>query len=178
MLRRPSCPPLSTPAAFPALRILLTAALLLAASTAAAGPQYRFAVGAAKPHEERWTGTLTLGLERDWRPFHGGRLSWDAMLVAIDARDGEGPGLDRDVQLAGAGLRWRRSGFINGFAVALATPRTDAISGPVQFVTTIGYGRNGWAVLLKHISNAGFKGRNHGETILELEWAPGRREPD
>jgi hypothetical protein len=147
------------------------------AAPAAERATYRLALGAAKPHEERWATTIAFGLERDWRPFHGGRLSWDGMLMAFDRRDGEGgrAELDRAVLMAAGGLRWRRGGFINGFAVGLATPRTAAISGPLQFVTTLGYGWTHWAVLVQHVSNAGFEGRNHGETMLMLEWSPGAR---
>jgi hypothetical protein len=159
----------------PIVALLLSA---LAAPAGAAEPaEYRVALGAAKPHEQLWATTLSFGVERDWRPFHGGRLSWDGMLIAFDRREGEGGAaeLDRSVLMAAGGLRWRRGGFIKGFAVGLATPRTAAISGPLQFVTTLGYGWTPWAVLVQHVSNAGFTGRNHGETMLMLEWTPGAR---
>jgi hypothetical protein len=158
--------------------VILALWLSLVAPSGAAEPAtFRLALGAAKPHEHLWATTISVGLERDWRPFHGGRLSWDGMLMAFDRREGEGGAaeLDRSVQMVAAGLRWRRGGFINGFAVGLATPRTAAISGPLQFVTTLGYGLTHWAVLVQHVSNAGFTGRNHGETMLMLEWTPGAR---
>lgn len=131
----------------------------------------RVGVGAAAPIEHDWSGVATLAVERYWRRFHGGRLSFDATLFALQGRRGGGDhDLVGDVQTLAFGVRWRHHDWLLGFAPAVASTRTDAISGSLKFVSTAGWqALPCCALLLQHISNGSTHGRNFGETMLLLE---------
>jgi hypothetical protein len=155
----------------PCRRRFAVAALLLAVAAPAAASDWRFHAGAgvAAPLEGRHAAVGSLGVERDWRDFSRGRLAVDATVFGVGARAHDAVGLDRDVQTLAVGLRWRHGGWLLGFAPALATARTEAVSGSLQFVSTLGWQWSCCALLLQHISNAGTNGRNLGETMLMLE---------
>jgi hypothetical protein len=150
-------------------RPVIAALLFLSAPLAAADWNLHVAAGAAAPIDGRYAGAVSLGIERDWREFRDGRLSFDASLIAVGARSRAAAVLDRDVQALAVGLRWRHGRWVLGFAPALATARTDAVSGALQFVSTLGWQWPCCALLLQHVSNAGTNGRNIGENLLLLE---------
>ena len=47
---------------------------------------------------------------------------------------------------------------------------TDALSGNPQFVSTVGWRWDRFALLARHISNASIKQPNDGETMLMATW--------
>jgi hypothetical protein len=143
--------------------------LLAAAPGQAADWHFHLSAGIAETVDGSGSAAaFSVGIERDWQPFRGGRLSWDGSLFAIAGRRGT-TGLDREVQALSVGLRWRSGGLLLGLSPALATARTDAVSGTLQFVTTLGWQWQCCALMLQHISNAGLNGRNMGENMLMLE---------
>lgn len=87
------------------------------------------------------------------------------------------PGSQENVWLAGGGVRWHwttQAG--NRWPVFVETQvlgahgRTDALSGPVQFGTALGWSGERVEILVRHLSNAGLKGPNRGENQLVLGW--------
>ena len=63
-------------------------------------------------------------------------------------------------------LTWKRWYFGSGIALADTDKDNRTLSGPLQFLTAIGWSAERWSVSLRHLSNAGIEGRNHGETFL------------
>ncbi|HVF34991.1 MAG TPA: acyloxyacyl hydrolase [Candidatus Saccharimonadia bacterium] len=63
-------------------------------------------------------------------------------------------------------LTWRRWYTSSGIALADTPKDNRTLSGPLQFLTTIGWSAESWSISLRHLSNAGIEGRNHGETYL------------
>ena len=61
---------------------------------------------------------------------------------------------------------WRRWYGSSGIALADTSKDNRTLSGPLQFLTAVGWSADGWSVSLRHLSNAGIEGRNHGETFL------------
>ena len=150
-------------------------ALSLALMSIDAVAQWRphVAIGGATSIEGKWAATLSAGAERPLpgREWFGGKLSFDITALAFSGRDGVVESdLENSVQALTAGLRWRRNGWLLGFSPGLATARTDAISGMLQFLTTAGYQWRHAAVYLQHLSNGSSNGRNIGETMIMFEW--------
>lgn len=118
--------------------------------------------------------TQTLWLQGEFNPRPWGRWEWRpvASVGWIPGSNGRSAYED-DVWLAGGGgrLRWRHDDgqpgrfFLEGQLLG-ASGRTDAISGPVQFASAAGWSNGRWDVILRHVSNAGTKGANRGETML------------
>jgi hypothetical protein len=76
-------------------------------------------------------------------------------------------GGDRTVWLAAAGgrmLLWR--GFFASFELGAVSATTPAFSSNYQFVTSFGWQWTHGLLQLRHISNAGFEGKNYGYTAL------------
>lgn len=100
------------------------------------------------------------------------KLHWapDVGLGHFDARDSlPGVRLDNDVWVGAAGARlylWRGAFF--GFQGALTDGKTDALSTPYEFVSTLGWQAHHWQVMVRHISNGDFHKPNDGETMLLL----------
>lgn len=98
---------------------------------------------------------------------------WETMLGHIGERDGTGLGRTSTVTFAAVGKRltWRR--WFVGSAVALTDTDRDnrVLSGPVQFVTTLGWSHGGWSIMVRHMSNADTTGVNRGETFLLVGYA-------
>jgi hypothetical protein len=157
-----------------AIPLLMLAAAPVNCQSLGSGWRGHVAAGATYPVGDRWSGAATIGAERGWRPFVGGLLTLDVSAIGIRGRQGTRPQLSNDTQALAVGMRWRRAGWILGFSPALATARTDTISGTLQFLTTAGYQWQCCALLLQHMSNAGIRGRNIGETMLVVEWGFGR----
>lgn len=107
-----------------------------------------------------WTGT----------PQPLWRLHWAPALALgrIQARASRlGNHLDRTVWVGAAGARaylWRGAFF--GFQVAATGGRTDALSTPYEFVSSLGWQGRHWVLMARHISNGDLHKPNHGETML------------
>lgn len=157
------------------MRKLLSGALLLGllgASAASAG-EFEVLGGASYNAQE---GTTSAG----WLHYVGERPSGSAgnrwqpqfMLVggALSSRDA--PGYDTQA-LLGGGVRLRHVDaagspspwFAEGLLLSNSRS-TPALSGHVQFGTGIGYEIGRYRLVLRHISNAGLKEPNGGETML------------
>lgn len=83
-------------------------------------------------------------------------------------------GFENDVWVLGGGgrLYWNKNHqpsrwFVEGQILASAG-NTDALTGPLQFGTAIGIEGNKWELMVRHLSNAGIKKPNKGETMLLL----------
>jgi hypothetical protein len=113
------------------------------------------------------------------RRFGDSRFSWspDVSLGWIDGRDiaryrENGIGTRDSITLVAAGARfhygeagdWYRSLFFS-FQPALQTGRTMALSGSLEFVSTLGWQGKRFSVQLRHISDAGMRDPNRGETM-------------
>jgi hypothetical protein len=75
--------------------------------------------------------------------------------------------LDHDVWLGAAGARaylWRDLFF--AFQAATTAGKTDALSTPYEFVSSLGWQGGHWQILARHISNGDFHEPNHGETMI------------
>lgn len=83
---------------------------------------------------------------------------------------GRTPGQDLrdDVLVAFVGLRYERTdnGLVLGAGIGAQAGETDALSGDLQFVTSLGWRWPRLTVLVRHISNAGLEELNGGETML------------
>jgi hypothetical protein len=110
------------------------------------------------------------------------RLSWspDASLGWIDGRgiaryDGNRYSTRDQVWLMAGGVRihygdpgdWYRSLFFS-FQPALHTGRTQALSSPYEFVSTLGWQGRRFSVQIRHISNGDLHSPNRGETMALL----------
>ncbi|CAN5606425.1 hypothetical protein BH23PSE2_BH23PSE2_05060 [soil metagenome] len=98
-----------------------------------------------------------------------------AELGAIHVRGrGRTPGQDLrdDVLVAFAGLRYERrdNGLTLGAGIGAQAGETEALSGGPQFVTSVGWRWPPLTVLVRHISNAGLRNPNGGETMLLGSW--------
>lgn len=107
------------------------------------------------------------------------RFSWspDVSLGWIDGRDiaryrENDVGTRDSITLAAAGARfhygeagdWYRSLFFS-FQPALQTGRTMALSGAVEFVSTLGWQGRRFSVQVRHVSDGGLRDPNRGETM-------------
>lgn len=99
-----------------------------------------------------------------------------AALGWIDGRDLTRFGGNRytatdTVWLLAAGVRLqyapadRGRGWFLGLQPALQRGRTQALSGGLEFVSTLGWQGRRFSVQLRHVSNAGLSGPNRGETM-------------
>ncbi len=93
-----------------------------------------------------------------------GTLGW------VDARDTRADDLNHQVFLAAAGARIVAANH-HWFAseqLAATNRRTDALSSRCEFMTSVGWERGHFIVMLRHISNARLfgGGKNLGETML------------
>lgn len=116
------------------------------------------------------------------QPLGGGRLTWspDVSLGWIAGRDIDalrGGRYDprHAVALAAAGVRfhygdkgdWYRPLFFS-FQPALAHHRTQALSTPYEFVSTLGWQGQHLSFQIRHISNGHLHQPNRGETMALL----------
>lgn len=116
-------------------------------------------LGAHPIGDSRWTLAPDFSLGwidgRDLARFRGGPYDTreQAWLVAAGAR------LQR--QSADGG----RSHWFASFQPALNSARTQALSSPYEFVTTVGWQGRRFSFQIRHISNAGLHRPNRGETM-------------
>lgn len=115
-----------------------------------------------------WTTVLFAEWIGDPHPLW--KLSWAPAvgLGHFGARPNlPGERLDHDVWVGAAGARlyfWR--GLFFEFQGALTDGKTDALSTPYEFVSTLGWQAGHWQFMARHISNNDFHEPNHGETML------------
>jgi hypothetical protein len=115
-----------------------------------------------------WTDTAFVEWIGNARPWW--KLAWApaVSLGHFDARpDLPGERLDHGVWVGAAGVRlylWRGAFF--GFQVGATDGKTDALSTPYEFVSTLGWQGQHWQLMARHISNGDFHEPNHGETML------------
>ena len=75
--------------------------------------------------------------------------------------------LDENVWVFAGGARaylWRDLFF--GFQFATTAGKTDALSTPYEFVSSLGWQGDHFQVMFRHISNGDFHEPNHGETMF------------
>lgn len=115
-----------------------------------------------------WTDTAFVEWIGDPQPWW--KLAWApaVSLGHFNARPNlPGERLDSDVWVGAAGVRlylWRGAFF--GFQVGATDGKTDALSTPYEFVSTLGWQGRHWQLMARHISNGDFHEPNHGETML------------
>ena len=156
--------------------LLLAAALLVAGALPAHAATFEILGGRSKTSSWRWTDAAFLAALGKAHPFTLGehRLSWtaDAELGWIGPRpvtaQNVHENLTHSVWMVMGGARlsgfWRQAFF--GFDLAYAKDRSDALSSPYEFVSTLGWQGDRYLVALRHISNASFHEPNLGETML------------
>jgi hypothetical protein len=133
-----------------------------------ASARVEVSVGRSVTLIHRWTDVEFVEWIGDPRPVW--KLDWSPALGLghFAARpDTPTARLDHDVFVGAAGARlylWRGAFF--GFQVAATAGRTDALSTPYEFVSTLGWQGRHWQLMARHISNGDFHEPNHGETML------------
>ncbi len=109
----------------------------------------------------------------DRRPWW--RIEWSpaATLGFVEARSNTPEArLDENVWVFAGGARaylWRDLFF--GFEFATTAGKTDALSTPYEFVSSLGWQADHVQIMLRHISNGDFHEPNHGETMLLVGFA-------
>ena len=125
--------------------------------------------GASATVGVRWAPVAFLDVGTDSHEWAG--LHWQpvATLGFIGSRDDWRDRLDRNVAIAGAGVRlvdWWGGAFV-GLEAGYVDERTDALSSHEQFISSLGWRGERLVVMVRHISNADlFGGRNLGETMV------------
>lgn len=141
-------------------------ALLLVSLPAAA--RVELSGGRSQTTHRDWTTVFFAEWIGESRPVWNLRWAPDVGLGHFDARpDLSGVRLDHDVWVAAIGARlylWHAAFF--GFQGALTDGKTDALSTPYEFVSTLGWQGHRWQVMVRHISNGDFHKPNDGETML------------
>ena len=158
--------------------LMLGTMLLLSMASTAHAATFDLLGGRSKTSDWRWTDAAFLAAMGKAHPFTLGdhHLSWapDAELgwigpLPVTAQNAH-ENLTHPVWLAMGGARlsgfWRQAFF--GFDLALTKDRSDALSSPYEFVSTLGWQGDRYLVALRHISNASFHEPNLGETMLLL----------
>ncbi len=148
---------------------------LLALALASVAPQARavdattLGVGIADSHD----GESTRVIEGSFRWKSDGSIKlideYELLVGHIDDRPL--PALGRDVIYVGFGTRKNFGRWFLGGGIAAVDNTSEALSSWYQFVTTGGVKLGERASLtLRHLSNSGFRGRNRGETFINLGW--------
>lgn len=159
-------------------RRLLAAAVLAMAALPVAAAEWQ--VQAGRSYMDGF-GANTVFVDATWapRPLGIGALTWapDATAGWIEGRDvaryrHARYGTSDDIWLAAGGARfridapdaWYRHVYFS-FQVALHTGRTQALSSPYEFVSTLGWQWRRFSVGIRHISNGRLHKPNRGETM-------------
>ena len=148
-----------------ALRLMLLAAFSLPAVA-----RVELSGGRSQTTHQDWTTVFFAEWVGAPRPVWKFRWAPDVGVGHFNARPNLlGIRLDNDVWVGAVGVRlylWRGAFF--GFQGALTDGKTDALSTPYEFVSTLGWQSHHWQVMVRHISNDDFHEPNHGETMLLL----------
>ncbi|MGY0559892.1 acyloxyacyl hydrolase [Luteimonas sp. A277] len=146
-------------------------ALMLLASAPLALAQVEVGAAVSITRDSETTAIGAVAWQPYWRDAWNGQLRWDIGAMYVHGRKDTHLDLDENVVVAHGGLRWEHtSGFTAGFGAGLQVGRTDALSGNPQFVSTVGWRWDRFALLARHISNASIKQPNDGETMLMATW--------
>lgn len=147
----------------------LVLALLLLCSLPA-GARVELSGGRSQTTHRDWTTVFFAEWVGGLRPLWRLRCAPAVGLGHFNARqDLPGVRLDHDVWVGAVGARlylWRDAFF--EFQGALTDGKTDALSTPYEFVSTLGWQAHHWQVMVRHISNDDFHEPNHGETMVLL----------
>nr|WP_240734004.1 lipid A 3-O-deacylase [Dyella soli] len=116
----------------------------------------------------------------DPHPIGSSKFTWSADVTAgwIGSRNNREFTTGRyttqdDIWLVGGGARihygfanaWCRQLFLS-FQPAVQSGRTQALSSPYEFITTVGYEGSHWSLGIRHISDGGMHKPNRGETMI------------
>ncbi len=153
-------------------RSVLSLCLLLAAPLAfAQQAPIEVGAGVSATRENTSTFVAMAAWLPEWRRTDHGVLRWDVGAVYVNGRDNTRFDLAEDAGVVHGGLRYEReNGFTAGFGAGVQFGKTDALSGNPQFVSTVGWRWDRFALLARHISNASIKQPNDGETMLLATW--------
>jgi hypothetical protein len=153
---------------------VLACALLAATPHAQAG-DFEIQLGASDTKDQGGSGTVwvqSIGLEDSIG--QSGRWQRESVGTVGYINGRSEPGYGDNVWLLGVGQRIRHVSdgspshwFVEANLLG-AVGRTPAISGPVQFGTALGWSGDRYQVLIRHVSNAGLRSPNRGETMLLL----------
>ncbi len=137
-------------------------ALILAIAPLGARAGTELALGFAEDIDQEETAVATIA----YVTWH--RHPYEFLLGHLEARDDEDPSLSPTTTFVAASKRltWRRFYTSLGVALTDTNDDNDVLSGPLQFLTALGYGGERWSISLRHLSNASIEGRNRGETFL------------
>lgn len=144
--------------------------LLLAASRAWCA-DVTVSLGAASSHDGRTarvgeiSGTIDANDRVTWLKRLGINR-YELMAGWIDSRPLRR--LDRSTRFVGLGVRRHAGRWFAGAGIALVDNMTDALSSRLQFVTSGGVVVGPATITLRHLSNAGLRGPNRGETYLAV----------
>lgn len=164
-------------ARFPGTRWLTLAAVLASWSVALPAAELSAQVGASAHRHTPAAATAWLqaqGQPRTWGEHV--QATPVASLGVVASRHQRGH--RQDVWLVGAGARWQwrqdasstPSPWFLETQALIAAGRTDALSGPLQFATGLGWQGQRWEIVTRHISNAGLEGKNRGENQVLVGW--------
>ena len=99
-----------------------------------------------------------------------GRFPTEWSVGLVFAQDKNPPDLNNDEATAWVGVakrvRWR--GLFAGLGVVVVDQTSQRLSSHVNFKTSVGFHVGPLVTQVQHISNAGFKGENDGETFVTL----------
>lgn len=149
--------------------VLALCAVLLLAAMPDAAARVELSVGESwtlLPY--RYTDVAFAEWIGDRRPLW--KITWSPALTLgfVAARpDTPTARLDENVWVFAGGTRaylWRHLFF--GFEFATTAGKTDALSTPYEFVSSLGWQQDHFQILVRHISNGDFHEPNHGETML------------
>jgi hypothetical protein len=148
-------------------------ALLLAAGAAPAWAGGELAVGTSVTEDHEHAAVVSASWLPHLRPLGGALLLGEVGALYVAGRGHvDGQDLGDGVAVGFAGLRYERAGggLTLGAAIGGQSGHTDALSGGPQFVTTLGWRWTRAGILLRHVSNAGRREPNGGETMLLGAW--------
>lgn len=105
------------------------------------------------------------------RRLEHGNVRFELGLMHFDGRDVPRRDLSGSVTVGHLGVRYERdNGLFIGGGIGMQSGYSDALSGDPQFVSSIGWRRDRFSLMLRHVSNAGLEDPNDGETLLLAGW--------
>lgn len=152
------------------VRLSLSLGLVLAAAGSARAADFDLTAGASATAGVRFTPTLffsAAGTPADDGHAHFAPIAGAGVIGSRN--DANGHNFDHNVFLAGGGVRYGRDeGLFVSEQIMATSTRTDALSSRFEFMTSLGWQRSRYVVLVRHISNAHLlgSGENLGETML------------
>lgn len=161
------------------------AALVLIGLSASAFADTRIEINGGRSYSDGyWTNTAWV--EGIWgeHNFGNSQFTWApaAGLGFVNGRDISkyGNKVDDDVWLLAGGVRLRYGGEGEWYhhlfwtsQIAAQSGRTLALSSGGEFVNAVGWSGDHWQFQVRHVSNAGIKGSNRGETMALVGFAFG-----